>query len=40
MHLIYGERLDFTRADGEINIRSKPFKYGEDTVVRIAKIEL
>jgi len=35
-----GERLDFTQSDGEVNIRSKPFKYGEDTVVRIAKIEL
>jgi len=33
-----GEALDFTQNGSEVTIQAKPFKYGEDQVVRIAKI--
>ena len=35
-----GESLDFTQNGDEVNVQAKPFKYGEDLVVRIAKIEV
>lgn len=35
-----GEPLDFTQNGESVIIQAKPFKYGEDPVVRIAKIEV
>ncbi len=34
-----GEKLNFTQNGTDVNIETKQFKYGEDFVVRIAKIE-
>ena len=34
-----GEPLNFTQEGETVNIETKQFKYGEDYVVRIAKIE-
>lgn len=35
-----GEALSFTQKDGVVNVQAKPFCYGQDLVVRIAKIEV
>ena len=35
-----GEELKFTQNDREVNVQSKGFEYGEDFIVRIAKIEV
>lgn len=34
-----GEPLAFEQDEGEVNVLTQPFRYGEDYVVRIAKIE-
>ena len=34
------EALDFTQNESVVTVQAKPFRYGEDTVVRIAKIEV
>jgi len=34
-----GDPLNFTQNGKDVNIETKTFKYGEDFVVRIAKIE-
>ena len=35
-----GKKLNFTQTDNEVNIHSEKFEYGQDFVIRIAKIEV
>ena len=37
---VIGKELTFTQNDNEVNINTEKFEYGQDYVVRIAKIEV